>query len=131
MNTIRILVVDDNERSRRLLKDLLTARGYSVSEAVNGDEALALARSDTPDVMLLDVVLPRVGGFEVCRRLKGDPESASIFIIMLTCLTEHEHRAKGIECGADEFLTKPFEIDKLLRVIRAAVGVKGDDQKHE
>lgn len=121
-----VLVVDDNERSRKLLKDVLTTAGYRISEADNGEDAISKAQRELPDVILLDVVLPQLGGFEVCRRLKHDPATASIHILMITCLTEREHRDKAVESGADDFLTKPIDPGTVLyRVQRAFNAIQG------
>ena len=119
-----VLVVDDDARARQLLKDLLTAKGHHVIEAADGEEAMAAARCEPLDVILLDVVMPKIDGFEVCRRLKADPATASINILMITSLTEREHRMHGIECGANDFLTKPVETDEVLLRVRNAVMAK-------
>ena len=116
-----VLVVDDDARSRKLLKDLLAAKGHRVSTANDGEEALPAIRRDPPDVILLDVIMPGLDGFEVCRRLKQDPITALIHILLITSLTEREHRLKGIECGANDFLTKPVERDEVLLRVRNAV----------
>jgi DNA-binding response OmpR family regulator len=116
-----ILIVDDDPRTRRLLRDLLTAKGHRVTEAADGEEGLAAVRRDPPDVVLLDVMMPKMDGFEVCRRVKCDPATALIHILMITSLTEREHRLKGIECGANDFLTKPVEREEVLLRVRNAV----------
>jgi adenylate cyclase len=124
-----ILVADDDSRARRLLNDILTAKGHHVTEAADGREVLAAIRSHPPDVILLDVMMPKLDGFEVCRRVKSDPATALIHILMITSLTEREHRLKGIECGANDFLTKPVEKEEvLLRVRNAVMAKQGVDE---
>ena len=118
----RILVVDDDSKARQLLKDLLTARGHLVSEAGNGGDALAAVKSEPPpDAILLDVLMPGMDGFEVCRRLKSDPATALIHIFLITNLGDRENRVRGIECGADDFLSKPVDADEVLLKVRNAV----------
>lgn len=120
----RVLIVDDDAHARQLLNDLLTSKGHLVSEATDGEAAIATVLSEPPDVILLDVVMPKMDGFEVCRRLKGNPATAMIHILMITSLTDREHRMKGIECGANDFLTKPVELDEVLLRVRNAVMAK-------
>jgi two-component system sensor histidine kinase/response regulator len=113
----RVLVVDDEEHNRVLLRDLLEAHGHRVMEAVNGEQAMDAITSSAPDVILLDVMMPRVDGFEVCRRLKADARSAPIPILLITALTDRQDRLAGIEAGANDFLTKPIDTqDVILRV---------------
>ena len=116
-----VLVVDDDAPSRQLLKDLLTANGHHVVEAADGEEALAAVRCEPLDVILLDVVMPRMDGFEVCRSLKSNPDTASIHILMITSLSERKDRIRGIECGANDFLNKPVQTDEVLLRVRNAV----------
>ena len=92
-----ILVVDDEKKNRILLKDVLEGKGYQVSEAEDGEQALHRVMKDPPDVILLDVMMPGIDGFEVCRRLKNDIKTASIPILMVTALSERSDRIKGIE----------------------------------
>lgn len=120
----RVLIVDDDAKSRQLLKDLLTASGHVIVEAADGEEGLAAVRLCVPDVILLDVVMPKMDGFEVCRRLKGDPATALIHILMITSLSDREYRVKGIKCGANDFLTKPVEREEVLLRVRNAIQAK-------
>lgn len=113
----RVLVVDDEDHNRVLLRDLLEAQGHQVLEAVDGEQALAEAGSSAPDVILLDVMMPKVDGFEVCRRLKADAQTAPIPILLVTALTDRQDRLTGIEAGANDFLAKPIDTqDVTLRV---------------
>src|SRR5205823_5958408 len=113
----RVLVVDDEEPNRLLLRDWLEAQGHEVTEAVDGEQTLELVASTPPDVILLDVMLPKVDGFEVCRRLKADARTAPIPILLITALTDRRDRLAGIQAGANDFLTKPIDTqDVALRV---------------
>jgi two-component system, sensor histidine kinase and response regulator len=113
----RVLVVDDEEHNRVLLRDLLEAQGHQVEEAAEGEETLRVVTAHPPDVILLDVMMPKVDGFEVCRRLKADVHTAPIPILLITALTDRQDRLTGIQAGANDFLTKPIDTqDVLLRV---------------
>jgi class 3 adenylate cyclase/CheY-like chemotaxis protein len=112
-----VLVVDDEEHNRTLLRDPLEARGYEIAEAENGMMALEKIAARLPDVILLDVMMPQMDGFEVCRRLKTDSKTAHIPILMVTALSERKERLMGIAAGANDFLNKPVDIqDVALRV---------------
>jgi signal transduction histidine kinase len=118
-------VVDDTPEIRELLQIHLETAGYQVLVAGNGQEALAAVAALAPDLILLDVVMPVVDGYEVCRRLKADEETAFIPIVMLTALQDLTHRLRGIELGADDFLSKPFNHLELLTRVRSLLRVKG------
>jgi class 3 adenylate cyclase len=112
-----VLIVDDEEQNRSLLHDPLEARGYEIAEAENGMIALEKIAERLPDVVLLDVMMPQMDGFEVCRRLKTDSKTAHIPILMVTALSERKERLMGIAVGANDFLNKPVDIqDVILRV---------------
>ncbi|WP_291197305.1 PleD family two-component system response regulator [Hyphomonas sp.] len=105
----RILVVDDIEANRRLLQAKLEAQYHSVILACNGPDALEKARTTDPEIILLDVMMPGMDGYEVCRRLKADPLTAHIPVVMVTALSDTEDRVRGLDAGAEDFLTKPVD----------------------
>ena len=112
-----VLVVDDEEQNRSLLRDPLEARGYEIAEAENGLLALEKVAARPPDVILLDLMMPKMDGFEVCRRLKKDLKTAHIPILIVTALSDRKERLMGIEAGANDFLNKPIDMqDVILRV---------------
>jgi adenylate cyclase len=116
-----VLVVDDDENNRTLLRDPLETHGYEIVEAENGEQALQKVERRPPDVILLDVMMPQLDGFEVCRRLKKDARTAHIPILMVTALSERMERLMGIAAGASDFLSKPVDLQELtLRVSHAA-----------
>ena len=115
-----VLVVDDEEQNRMLLRDPLEAHGYRVIEVENGIRALQKVEEEIPDVILLDLMMPKMDGFEVCRRLKKYWRAAHVPILVLTALSDRKERLMGIEAGANDFLTKPVDVqDVVLRVNNA------------
>jgi two-component system, cell cycle response regulator len=120
----RILVVDDIEVNIKLLEAKLSSEYFSVLSASNGAAALQMADAEPPDVILLDVMMPRMDGFEVCRRLKANPRTADVPVVMVTALSDAAHRLCGLEAGADEFLTKPVNDIALFARVRALVRLK-------
>ena len=119
-----ILVVDDEARNVRLVEAILAPRGYTVITAYNGEEALRQVQSQRPDLILLDVMMPGMNGFEVCRSLKDNADTCLIPVVIMTALGQTEDRIKGIEAGADDFLTKPVNRDELLARIRTSLRLK-------
>ncbi|MEQ3649381.1 PleD family two-component system response regulator [Hyphomonas sp.] len=107
--TARVLVVDDIEANRRLLQAKLEAQYYTVMLAENGIEALSMVERSEPDIILLDVMMPGMDGYEVCRRLKENPATNHIPVVMVTALNDVEDRVRGLEVGAEDFLTKPVD----------------------
>ncbi len=120
----RILVVDDDTFIRRLLEDELTEEEYQVITAENGEMALEKVATEAPDLILLDVMMPKLDGFEVCRRLKSDERTILIPVVMLTALTAIQERIKGMEAGADDFLNKPHNRQELLTRVRSLLRLK-------
>lgn len=120
----QILVVDDDPAIVDILSRLLLREGYDVTTASNGIEALAKVGERQPDLILLDVMMPRMDGFTVCQRLKDDPRTALIPITMLTGRDDHDNHRRGIEAGADDFLAKPFEQSILRARIRSQLRLK-------
>jgi class 3 adenylate cyclase/CheY-like chemotaxis protein len=120
----RILIVDDNETNRCLLTARLGAEGYETTEAENGESALAVAHEVAPDVVLLDVMMPKIDGFEVCRRMKGDPTLGFVPIVMVTARTDSKDVVTGLNAGADEYLTKPIDHAALVARVRSMLRIK-------
>jgi len=120
----RILVVDDEPRNVLLLQDLLESRGYTVWTAADGRQGLAVARERSPDVMLLDVMMPGLSGFDMCRQLKADPSTAMIPVLLVTSLNAREDRLAALGAGANDFITKPIDTGDLLLRVRNAVTTK-------
>jgi twitching motility two-component system response regulator PilH len=110
----KILVVDDSPTERRLIVSPLEGKGYLVVTASDGDEALSKARHEQPDLIVLDVILPKKNGFQVCRQLRDSPDTKNIKILMLSSKTQDSDRFWGLKQGADAYLTKPFEDADLL-----------------
>ena len=115
---MRILVVDDEPDAIELMRFNLKASGYEVLTAEDGEEALAKARKFSPDMILLDVMLPEIDGLEVCKILRRDPATASLPIIMLTAKASEIDRVLGLEFGADDYVTKPFSPRELMLRVR-------------
>ena len=122
--TARVLIVDDIPTNLRLLEAKLTAEYFTVQSASSGRVALELAEADPPDIILLDVMMPEMDGFEVCRRLKQNPRTAPVPVVMVTALSDTEDRVKGLEAGADDFLTKPVNDLTLFARVRSLVRLK-------
>jgi adenylate cyclase len=120
----KILVVDDTVRNVKLLADLLAVKGYAVVTAASGQEALDKIEPERPDLVLLDVVMPEMSGYEVCRKIREIPETRMLPVVMVTALDPSEERIKGIEAGADDFLTKPINQAELLARVRSLLRIK-------
>ena len=120
----RVLVVDDILPNVKLLEAKLTSEYYDVLTATNGEEALKSVEQDSPDLILLDVMMPGMDGFEVCTRIKQNAALAHIPVVMVTALTDTEDKVRGLECGADDFLTKPINDTALMARVRSLVRLK-------
>lgn len=113
-----VLVVEDESAQREVLKYNLEAEGFGVVIAENGDEALLLVREEHPDLVVLDWMLPNVSGIEVCRRIKADPETRGIPIVMLSARGDEVDRVRGLETGADDYVVKPYSVVELMARLR-------------
>jgi len=119
MNPKKILVVDDEVDLVKTVQFSLELEGYKVLVSYNGEDALNQARKENPDLILLDIMLPKLDGYKVCRLLKFDEKYKHIPILMLTAKTQEKDKVLGIETGADEYITKPFDMDELMEKIKA------------
>ncbi len=124
LGTGSILVVDDNEANRRLLIDLLTVHGYAVRSAHDGPSCIAAVAEASPELILLDVIMPGMDGFAVCRSLRENPRHHMLPIVMVTSLDPYQERVKGLDAGADDFLSKPIHAPELLARVRSLLRVK-------
>jgi len=121
----RVLIADDNTANLRILRTRLAADGYEVVTAADGEEALVVARDSTPDLILLDIMMPKVDGIEVCRQLKAAQGSGFTPIILVTAMTDAKDIVAGLEAGADEYLTKPVDHAALSARVRSMLRIKG------
>ncbi len=119
MSMPQVLLVEDEPSQREVLAYNLTAEGFAVTQASNGEEALMLVNEAAPDLILLDWMMPLVSGLEVCRRLKSRPETRGIPIIMLSARSEEVDKVRGLETGADDYVIKPYSLVELMARLRA------------
>lgn len=120
----KILVVDDEEHILMILKDSLEFSGFTIVTATNGEEALEAVAKENPELLVLDIGMPKLDGWEVCRRLKGDPKTKALPIIILTAYAQTSDQRKGLELGADRFITKPCDLTYLVEEINALLAKK-------
>ncbi len=124
LSDARILIVDDNQDIITLTQRILVQQNYEILTAADGTTGLHLAQTEKPDLVLLDVMLPGMDGLEVCRRIKGDPETRKLMVLLITGCGSLDHRVKGLESGADDYITKPFHLTELLARVRSALRIK-------
>lgn len=113
----KILVVDDNEDNAHIIRDYLESKGYPISVAYGGDEAMVLFASEKPSLVLLDVMMPGRDGWQVCREIKNSPAGKNVRVVMVTALQDWMDKRQALETGADDFVEKPFELAKLGEVV--------------
>jgi len=123
-NPPRIMIADDHETNRDIFTTRLETRGYDLLQARDGEEALAVAKSARPDLILLDVMMPKIDGFEVCRQLKNEPSLPFMPIILVTAKADPKDIVMGLDAGADEYLTKPVDQSSLLARVRSMLRIK-------
>ena len=120
----KILVVDDTPANVKLLVDVLAAKGYAVSSAVNGEQALACIAEQAPDLVLLDIMMPGLSGYDVCRKIREDPATALLPVVLCTSLDPKQERINGIEAGADDFIPKPINQQELFARVKSLLRIK-------
>lgn len=118
MSRESILVVDDSPTQLRLITDALDGKGYQISTATSGEDAIEKAGQVNPDLIILDIILPNQNGYQVCRQLKSTPATKDIKVVMLSTKDQDSDKFWGMKQGADDYLTKPFEEDDLLSAVR-------------
>ena len=125
----KILIVDDAMDTVELLKKRFRAEGYDTSEAYNGEEALNKVPEYDPDLIVLDVMMPKIDGYEVCQRLKADENTKYIPVLMLTAKGKVDHKVKGLDIGADDYMSKPFDYKELSARVRSLLSIKATHEK--
>jgi CheY-like chemotaxis protein len=116
---MKLLIADDEASIRGLVRVTLEGSSFEILEAADGEEALQVARTEHPKLILLDVMMPRLDGLEVCRRLRDDPFTKDIVVVLLTAMAQDGDRERGLAAGADDYFTKPFSPLALLRKVEA------------
>jgi PleD family two-component response regulator len=117
----RVLIADDNPQGLELLEAYLAGTDYDIQTAADGEETLAKVRAWHPDLILLDIMMPKISGFEVCKRLRADPATADIGILMITALDQPSDIDRAVEAGTNDFLTKPINKTELILRVRSAL----------
>lgn len=123
----KVLIVDDNAANRDLLVDVLERfrpYGVEILSADNGSQALEIIEREAPDLVLLDIMMPQMSGYEVCQRIKANPALAGVYIIMVSAKTQQEDRRQAVQVGANEYVTKPFDIGLIRERVQAILDVK-------
>lgn len=118
----RILIADDEHNIRHILDFSLNVEGFDVIAAQDGEEALLLAASESPDLIIMDVMMPGCGGIEACRQLKQDPRTRAIPVVLLTARSSRDDREAGLAAGAVEYVTKPFSPQKVIDLVQSILG---------
>ena len=127
----RVLIADDNPQGVELLEAYLGERDYDVATAADGDATLQKVRDWKPDLILLDIMMPKVSGFEVCRRLRADPATRDIAVLMITALDQHSDVERAVEAGTDDFISKPVHKTELLLRVRSALKSRHNQKELE
>ena len=122
-DALRILLVDDEPTNLDLLRHVLDGQGYRLFVAKNGEDALKVARKMRPRLVLLDVMMPGIDGFETCRRLRADPETSDAAVIFLSALDNEKDKLRGLEAGAIDFITKPFQGAQVITLVAKHLAV--------
>ncbi len=120
----RVLIVDDNQQNLELIQAYMESLPCHITTAVDGAAAMAAVQRDAPDLMLLDVMMPRMSGFEVCQKLKGNPATRDIVVIMVTALHEVSDMERAVECGCDDFVSKPVNKVELLARVKGLLTLR-------
>jgi two-component system, OmpR family, alkaline phosphatase synthesis response regulator PhoP len=123
-NTPRVLIADDNPQNVELLEAYLAAGDWDIRTAADGEETLRLVRDWRPDLILLDIMMPKISGFEVCKRLRADPQTREIAVLMVTGLDQPSDMDKAVDAGTDDFVTKPIKKPELLLRVRSLLTAK-------
>ena len=117
-----VLIVDDSRSVRLTIEFVLSRAGFATLTAADGEDGLAAARRERPPVVLLDVEMPKLDGFEVCRRIRADPTLAATYVVMLTANGQQEDEARALAAGADRYVTKPFDDDAVVELLTELLG---------
>lgn len=121
INMATILVIDDSLTEREYLKEILESTGFQVLTAINGEQALNTLKTNQPDIIFLDIVMPQMNGYEVCRKIKENPKTKSVPIIICSAKSEEFDRYWGMKQGADAYITKPFRPKELLQTMKTLI----------
>ncbi|MDI6874205.1 response regulator transcription factor [Candidatus Solincola sp.] len=127
----KILIVDDDATMANLLSTVLEFEGFQPLKALSGEEAIRMVKEESPDLVLLDIMMPKMDGFEVLARLRGDPRTEKLPVIMLTACTEDRDMFEGWRRGADEYVTKPFDPHRLVEIIREVLSRSYEERLEE